>query len=50
MISMDFFDSVTRFWPGGFWQERFWSGQRDLEEREIIPFFMEHYLKREEGR
>ena len=21
--------------------------QRDLEEREIIPFFMEHYLKRE---
>ena len=24
--------------------------QRDLEEREIIPFFMEHYLKREEGR
>ena len=24
--------------------------QRYLEEREIIPFFMEHYLKREEGR
>jgi len=24
--------------------------QRDLEEREIIHFVMEHYLKREEGR